>query len=129
MALGHVGLVLGPEVSRLARSSADWCRLLDLCGVTDTLIGDGDGIYLPLPRSNPRRIRTDEETLALLPRLAAHYCDGVIAGIFNEQGRQTTTGERFTARGHQQRDHDDGLPRTRGDAPRRGSRIRLNCTS
>jgi len=38
-------------------------------------------------------------------------------GIFNEQGRQTTTGERFTACGHQQRDHDDGFPRTRGDAP------------
>lgn len=52
---------------------------------------------LPLPRSNPRRIRTDEETLALLPRLAAHYSDEIIAGIFNKQGRQTATGERFTA--------------------------------
>ena len=47
VALGHVGLVLGLEVSRLARSNADWYRLLDLCGVTDTLIGDGDGIYHP----------------------------------------------------------------------------------
>ena len=52
---------------------------------------------LPLPRSNPPRIRTDEDTLALLPRLAAHYSDEVIAGIFNKQGRQTATGERFTA--------------------------------
>jgi hypothetical protein len=52
---------------------------------------------LPLPRSNPRRIRTDEETLILLPRLAAHYSDEVIAGIFNKQGRLTATGERFTA--------------------------------
>lgn len=45
--LAHVGLVLGLEVSRLARNNADWYRLLDLCGVTDTLIGDGDGIYHP----------------------------------------------------------------------------------
>jgi excisionase family DNA binding protein len=47
VALGHVGLVLGLEVSRLARNNADWYRLLDLCGLTDTLIGDGDGIYHP----------------------------------------------------------------------------------
>lgn len=47
VALGHVGLVLGLEVSRLARNNADWYRLLDLCGVTNTLIGDADGIYHP----------------------------------------------------------------------------------
>jgi DNA invertase Pin-like site-specific DNA recombinase/uncharacterized protein YndB with AHSA1/START domain len=47
VALGHVGLVLGLEVSRLARNNADWYRLLDLCGMTDTLIGDGDGLYHP----------------------------------------------------------------------------------
>jgi len=47
VALGHVGLVLGLEVSRLARNNADWYRLLDLCGTTDTLIGDADGIYHP----------------------------------------------------------------------------------
>ena len=47
VALGLVGLVIGLEVSRLARNNADWYRLLDLCGVTDTLIGDGDGIYHP----------------------------------------------------------------------------------
>lgn len=47
VALGKVGLVLGLEVSRLARNNADWYRLLDLCGVTNTLIGDADGIYHP----------------------------------------------------------------------------------
>lgn len=47
VALGHVGIVLGLEVSRLARNNADWYRLLDLCGITDTLIGDGDGLYHP----------------------------------------------------------------------------------
>jgi len=47
VALGHVGIVLGLEVSRLARNNAEWYRLLDLCGLTDTLIGDADGIYHP----------------------------------------------------------------------------------
>jgi DNA invertase Pin-like site-specific DNA recombinase len=47
VALGQVGIVLGLEVSRLARNNADWYRLLDLCGTTDTLIGDADGIYHP----------------------------------------------------------------------------------
>ena len=47
VALGHVGLVLGLEVSRLARNNADWYRLIDLCGLSDTLIGDADGVYHP----------------------------------------------------------------------------------
>jgi DNA invertase Pin-like site-specific DNA recombinase len=47
VALGHAGIVLGLEVSRLARNNADWYRLLDLCGITDTLIGDSDGVYHP----------------------------------------------------------------------------------
>jgi DNA invertase Pin-like site-specific DNA recombinase/predicted DNA-binding transcriptional regulator AlpA len=47
VALARVGIVLGLEVSRLARNNADWYRLLELCGVTDTLIGDNDGVYHP----------------------------------------------------------------------------------
>src|SRR6202047_2771015 len=47
VALTHVGIILGLEVSRLARNNADWYRLLELCGITDTLIGDADGIYHP----------------------------------------------------------------------------------
>ena len=45
--LGHVGLILALEVSRLARSSADWHQLIDLCALTGTLIADSDGIYSP----------------------------------------------------------------------------------
>lgn len=45
--LGRVGVVLSLEVSRLARSSADWHQLLDLCALTGTLIADGDGLYSP----------------------------------------------------------------------------------
>jgi DNA invertase Pin-like site-specific DNA recombinase len=47
VALAKVGIVFGLEVSRLARNNADWYRLLDLCGMTDTLIGDADGVYHP----------------------------------------------------------------------------------
>ncbi|MGI8729979.1 MAG: recombinase family protein [Solirubrobacteraceae bacterium] len=42
---GEVGAVFGLEVSRLARSTADLQRLLELCSLTDTLIIDGDGVY------------------------------------------------------------------------------------
>jgi len=45
--LGHVGVVMGLEVSRLARSSTDWHRLLEICALADTLILDEDGIYDP----------------------------------------------------------------------------------
>jgi DNA invertase Pin-like site-specific DNA recombinase len=45
--LGHVGIVLGLEVSRLARSSTDWHRLLEICALSDTLILDEDGLYDP----------------------------------------------------------------------------------
>jgi len=47
VALSHVGIILGLEVSRMARNNADWYRLLDLCSMTDTLIGDADGVYHP----------------------------------------------------------------------------------
>ena len=45
--LAHAGIVMGLEVSRLARNSADWHRLLEMCALTDTLILDEDGLYDP----------------------------------------------------------------------------------
>jgi DNA invertase Pin-like site-specific DNA recombinase/predicted DNA-binding protein (UPF0251 family) len=47
VALGHAGIVLGLEVSRLARNNRDWYELLDLCSMRATLIADVDGIYDP----------------------------------------------------------------------------------
>lgn len=47
VALGHAGIVLGLEVSRLARNNADWHRLLELAAMSRTLILDEDGIYDP----------------------------------------------------------------------------------
>jgi DNA invertase Pin-like site-specific DNA recombinase len=47
VSLNHVGIVLGIEMSRLARSCRDWYQLLEVCGLFGTLIGDLDGIYDP----------------------------------------------------------------------------------
>ena len=47
VSLGRAGIVLGLECSRLARNSADWHQLLELCGMSGTLICDEDGLYDP----------------------------------------------------------------------------------
>jgi DNA invertase Pin-like site-specific DNA recombinase len=47
VALGKAGIVMGLEVSRLARNSADWHRLIELCAIAGTLILDEDGLYDP----------------------------------------------------------------------------------
>jgi DNA invertase Pin-like site-specific DNA recombinase len=47
VALGKAGIVMGLEVSRLARNSADWHRLIELCSLSGTLILDEDGVYDP----------------------------------------------------------------------------------
>jgi DNA invertase Pin-like site-specific DNA recombinase len=45
--MGHAGIVMGLEVSRLARNNADWHRLLEICALAATLILDEDGVYDP----------------------------------------------------------------------------------
>ncbi len=45
--MGKAGIVIGLEVSRLARNNADWQRLLEICALTETLILDEDGLYDP----------------------------------------------------------------------------------
>ncbi len=47
VALGHVGIVMGIEMSRLARSCRDWHHLLELCAMFGTLLADADGVYDP----------------------------------------------------------------------------------
>ena len=48
VSLGHAGIVLGLEVSRLARNCSDWHRLLEICALNNTLILDEDGTYSPV---------------------------------------------------------------------------------
>ena len=45
IAVGRVGLLLSREVSRLLRTDKDWCQLVEVCRLFDTLIGDNDGLY------------------------------------------------------------------------------------
>ncbi|MCI0557590.1 MAG: recombinase family protein, partial [Nitrososphaera sp.] len=45
--LGRVGIIISLEASRLSRNNSDWYHLLDLAGITDTLIADTDGVYHP----------------------------------------------------------------------------------
>src|ERR1700730_15512590 len=47
VSLGKAGIVMGLEVSRLARYCADWHRLLEICALSSTLILDEDGLYAP----------------------------------------------------------------------------------
>ena len=45
--LDHVGIILGIELSRLARSNKDWAQLIELCAIFRTLLADHDGLYDP----------------------------------------------------------------------------------
>ncbi len=54
-------------------------------------------VDVDLPRRAPSGIRTEEDTIDLIRRLAQLYSDDTIAGILNRQGRRSATGERFTA--------------------------------
>src|SRR3984893_18776029 len=68
--------------------------------VTNGEQGVGDGTHIEqaiLKHYQAQGTTTDEDTMSLLRRLAAHYPDDTIAGILNRQGRKTAYGERFTA--------------------------------
>ena len=47
LTMGHVGLVMGLDMSRLARAGQDWHQLIDLCSLTGALLADADGVYDP----------------------------------------------------------------------------------
>jgi excisionase family DNA binding protein len=78
-------------IVRVERAAAQACLTLRWRG------GALTELVIPLPRSTSQPLRTDEDTLALLRRLATHYPDAVTAGILNRQGRRSARGERFTA--------------------------------
>ena len=54
-------------------------------------------LTIPVKRKPPRRLRTDEDTIDLIRRLAVHYPDAKIAGILNRQHRRTARGLSYTA--------------------------------
>src|ERR1700744_2376453 len=77
--MGHAGMVMGLEVSRLARNNADWHRLLEICALADTLILDEDGVYDPA-NFNDRLLLGLKGTMseAELPVLKARLQGGIL---------------------------------------------------
>ena len=75
-------------------------------------------LTVPLRRRQPK-IRTDEDTISLLRRLAVHYPDAQIAGILNRQGRRTARGMSYTASRVQSLRHHWKIPcdQPSGQAP------------
>jgi DNA invertase Pin-like site-specific DNA recombinase len=80
--MGHAGIVLGLEVSRLARNSMDWHRLLEICALTNTLICDEDGAYDPAHFNESTAARTQGHH----ERSRAARASGASAGRHPEQG-------------------------------------------
>jgi DNA invertase Pin-like site-specific DNA recombinase len=70
----HVGLILGIEMSRLARSNKDWHHLLEMCAICGTLLGDEDGLYDPRDPNDRlllglNGIMSEYETISMHKRL------------------------------------------------------------
>ena len=87
VSLGRAGIVLGLEVSRLARNSTDWHRLLEICALTDTLILDEDGIYDPA-HFNDRLLLGLKGTMS---EAELHCAAGTARGRHSQQGESRRT--------------------------------------
>ena len=73
VALDRVGLILGLEMSRLARSNKDWHHLLELCARFRTLLADADGLYDPTDHND--RLLLGLLSSATQPTAIAHSWD------------------------------------------------------
>ena len=80
-------------------------------------------LVVPIRRPQPK-IRTDEDTVDLIRRLAVHYPDAQIAGVLNRQGRRTARGLSYTASRVQSLRHHWGIPcHTKSDKPQEGALV------
>ena len=74
VAVGEVGIVLSRELSRLSRTDKDWCHLIELCQVCNTLIGDAENIY-DLNRLDDQLILGIKGTLSVVElQTFSDYC-------------------------------------------------------
>ncbi len=90
VSLGHVGIVLAYEASRLARNNADWYTLLDLAAVRGTLIADSEGIYDPRTPNDRlllglRGMLSEAELHLLQLRLVAGRQRQIERGVYRQQ--------------------------------------------
>jgi DNA invertase Pin-like site-specific DNA recombinase len=79
--MGHAGIVMGLEVSRLARNNADWHRLLEICALADTLILDEDGVYDPASFNEGASLRLNDLGVATLERRSMGLGGDVFAPV------------------------------------------------
>ena len=113
VALGHVGIIFGWEVSRLARNNADWYQLLDLAAVVGALIADIEGVYDP--RSYNDRLllglkgtMSEAELHMMRQRLSAGRLSKVARG---EYIQHLPTGLVRTEDGRVEKDPDEQIQR------------------
>jgi len=92
---GEVGAVFGLEVSRLARSTADLQRLLELCSLTDTLIIDGDGVY-DLGQFNDRMLLGLKGTMS---EAELHFIKARLRGVLQGPDRNTINAQSMSQLG------------------------------
>ena len=114
VSLGHVGIILTYEASRLARSNADWYTLLDLATVMGTLIADTDGVYDPRTYNDRlllglRGMFSEAELHLLHLRLEAGRMRQVERGSYRQQ---LPTGLVRLPEGRVVKDSDLGIQRT-----------------
>jgi len=89
VARGEVGMVIGREVSRLARNSPDWANLLFLCRFTDTLIADESGVYDPADSA-------DRMVLGIRGQVAEMELDTSIQRMIDARWHKARRGEFIT---------------------------------
>jgi DNA invertase Pin-like site-specific DNA recombinase len=77
VSMDHVGIVIGLETSRLARSCKDWHHLLEVCAVFGTLLADQDGVYDPTD-PNDRLLLGLRGTISAALRCAATTSSGLM---------------------------------------------------
>jgi DNA invertase Pin-like site-specific DNA recombinase len=114
VSLGRAGIVLGLEVSRLARNSMDWHRLLEICALADTLILDEDGVYDPA-HFNDRLLLGLKGTMseAELHVLRARLQGGILnKATRGELFMRAPIGFAYDATGHLRLDPDQQIQQT-----------------
>jgi DNA invertase Pin-like site-specific DNA recombinase len=111
VSMRKIGIIMGYEVSRLSRNNADWHRLLELCALFDTLIGDSDGIYQTRDFNDRlllglKGTMSEAELHSLRLRLDAGRLSKAKRG---QLGQQVPTGLLRTSEGNVAFDPDDSV--------------------